>query len=226
MCHKTFPLDFPSFFSRIFLFLSSLSVSLNRQVGRADFILNPVKLRARFKKNVFDFRLLLQVRSFIHGNSLWCKRQPMCFQSLPLWRYLHPSQRWFHLPVPGTVHRPKVCLYGILCKWTSYSTEYKYNTFSVFLNLFSTSSSHFETHWSWLMPAPMLQPWISLYLILFTQLTVRQWLFCCYCFFSSFEGANWVHIAKTILVKTVASALTVWMDLFVSVKQAFGEKGE
>lgn len=95
-----------------------------------------------------------------------------------------------------------------------------------FFNVFPTSSLHFETRWSWLMSAPILQPWIPLYLILFTQLTVRQWLFCCYWFFSSFEGASWVHIAKTILVKTVASALTVWMDLFVSVKQAFGEKGE
>lgn len=41
----------------------------------------------------------------------------------------------------------------------------------------------------------------------------------------AFADASWVRIAKTILAKTVASVLTVWMDLFVSVKQAFVEKG-
>lgn len=46
------------------------------------------------------------------------------------------------------------------------------------------------------------------------------------CFFFAFAGASWVHIARIILVKIVASVLTVWMDLFVSVKQAFVEKGK
>lgn len=71
------------------------------------------------------------------------------------------------------------------------------------------------------MPAPMLQPSIPHYI-----LGNGSFMLPPPAFFFAFAGASWVHIARTILVKTAASVLTVWMDLFVSVKQAFVEKGK
>ena len=123
--------------------ISSHPLSLQQVGGHGGFYLKSVgeqggfylrssKAMCLFQKDCICFRLLLQVCTFVYGNSLRCKRQPMCFQPLPLWWYLHPGQWWFYLPVPRTIHRPKVNLYGLLYQWTPRRTDYKCNTFSVF----------------------------------------------------------------------------------------------